>query len=63
MTRKINKRIIRIARYIYRNYKSKVYAGALVSFSILPAMFTEDISWLVPGMIICTALFMSDDEE
>ena len=62
MTTKTKKRIYRIAKHIYRTYKAKVYALAIGLFSILPAILTEDISWLVIGVCLCVALFLSYDE-
>ncbi len=63
MTMKTKRRIMRIARYIYRTYKSKVFAASIMLFSILPAIMTEDISWLTIGIALCLGLLLSDDEK
>lgn len=63
MTTKTKRKLKRLIKGIYRTYKCQVYAVALLAFSILPAIMTDDTSWLLTGFILCLAMIFVDDKE
>ena len=62
MTTTTKRKLKRLITGIYRTYKTKVYAVALMMFSILPAIIKEDNSWLIIGVALCVTLYFSDDK-
>ena len=63
MTTKTKRKLKRLIKGIYRNYKCQAYGVALMIFSILPAIMTEDHSWLTIGVVLCIAMIFANDEE
>lgn len=63
MTTKTKRKLKRLIKGIYRTCKCQVYAVVLLLFSILPAIITEDNSWLTIGVVLCLAMIFVNDEE
>ena len=63
MTTNTKRKLKRLIKGIYRTYKCQVYGVAISVFSILPAIMTEDTSWLIIGLILCSAMIFVDDKE
>ena len=63
MTKETKRKLMIIARYIWRRHKVKVYGLALLLFSIMPAIMTEDNSWLTIGYILCIAMIFSSNKK
>ena len=63
MTTNTKRKLKRLIKGIYRTYKCQLYAMAIMVFSILPAIMTEDTSWLIVGSILCLAMIFVDDKE
>lgn len=63
MTTKTKRKLRRLIKGIYRTYKCQLYAVSIIAFSLLPAIMTEDISWLTIGIVLCLAMIFVDDKE